>query len=200
MASRQLPSLRPLLRGGDRRSLAQSKRALALALARPERVTELVTLAGDRDWLISLRALDLLEKLAHQHPEWIAPHQRLFIGPLADSDKWEVRLQVVRALPLFHWSARDRSRALQILARDAAHPRTFVRAWAADSLATFAEEDGAVRPALDRCLRAMEDSGRPALAARARHIRARMAPLLASHPGSPAPAVSRRRRSTSATS
>jgi hypothetical protein len=166
-------SLRALLQGGDRRSLARSKRALSLVLARPERVSELVALAGDDDWLVSLRALDLLEKLAQDHPSWIAPHQRLFIGPLADSDKWEVRLQIVRALPCFRWSRADRPRVLQIILRDTAHPRTFVRAWAADSLARFAEEDPSLRPALDRCLRSMETSGRPALASRARHIRTR---------------------------
>ena len=44
--------------------------------------------------------MDLLEKLAHEHADWVQPHKRLFIGPLADSDQWEIRLQVVRALPL----------------------------------------------------------------------------------------------------
>jgi HEAT repeat protein len=166
-------ALRPLLLGGDRRSLAGSKRALELVLTQPERVKELANLAGDEDWLVALRALDLLEKLAHQHPTWIAPHRRLFVGSLADSDKWEVRLQIVRALPLFHWSPSDRERAVQILLRDTTHPRTFVRAWATDSLARFAEEDATLRPLLERHLREMETSGQPALVTRARHIRAR---------------------------
>jgi len=174
-AREQAGSLRALLAGGDRRSLARSSRALALVRARPERVSELADLAGDRDWLVSLRALDLLEKLAHEQPAWIEPHKRLFIGPLADSDKWEVRLQIVRALPLFHWSPADRRRALQILKRDIAHPRAFVKAWAADSLAAFAEGDASLRPALERRLRELEASGRKALMTRARHIRERLA-------------------------
>jgi len=91
--------LRPLLIGADRRSLAGSKRALERVLAQPDQVTELATLTGDEDWLVGLRALDLLEKLAHRHPAWIAPHRRLFVGPLADSDKWEVRLQIEEAVP-----------------------------------------------------------------------------------------------------
>ncbi len=40
---------------------------------------------------------DLLEKVAHEHPEWVAPYKKVFIGPLAESDKWEIRLQIVRA-------------------------------------------------------------------------------------------------------
>jgi len=84
-----------------------------------------------------------------------------------------VRLQIVRALPLFRWSPGDRRRVLQILQRDIAHPRAFVKAWATDSLAAFAEEDASLRPTLEGRLREMEASGRKALTTRARHIRER---------------------------
>jgi 8-oxo-dGTP diphosphatase len=167
-------SLRGFLVGGDRRSIARSARAGALVRSKPELVAELAGLTADEDWLVSQRALDLLEKIAHEHPEWIEPHQRVFIGPLADSDKWEVRLQIVRALPLFPWRAAERSRVLAILRRDVRHPQTFVKAWALDSLATFAEKDPALRRAVLRHLRSFERSGSKALAARARHVRERL--------------------------
>jgi hypothetical protein len=32
----------------------------------PERIDELAALANDEDWLVSMRAMDLLEKLAHE--------------------------------------------------------------------------------------------------------------------------------------
>src|SRR6185503_1914784 len=130
-------SLRPLLSGGDRRSVAESGRARGLIESNPGRVSELATLTGDADWLVSMRALDLLEKFAHDHPDWVQPHKQLFIGPLADSEKWEIRLQVVRALPLLTWTPRERKRVVEILRRDLEHPQKFVRAWALDSLATF---------------------------------------------------------------
>jgi hypothetical protein len=98
--TRSSDSLRDLLLGGDRRSIARSGLALKLVRSSPERVAELAALAGDEDPLVSQRALDLLEKLALGQPEWIEPHKHLFIGALADSDRWEVRLQIVRALPL----------------------------------------------------------------------------------------------------
>jgi len=125
--------------------------------------------------LVSQRALDLLEKLAHEYPDWVKPHKRLFIGSLADSDRWEVRLQVVRALPLFMWTAHERRRVVAILKRDIAHTQKFVKAWALDSLATFAQEDARLRPIVLRYLRAFERSGSKALAARARRVRARFA-------------------------
>src|SRR5437867_6348497 len=150
--SRRKPpsSLRSLLAGGDRRSVAQSGRARAIVSAQPDRVSELAQLAGDEDWLVSMRALDLLEEFAHDHPEWVQSHKKLFIGSLSDSDKWEVRLQIVRALPLLNWTRRERVRAIAILQRDVKHPQKFVRAWALDSLATFAEKNAALLPLVYR--------------------------------------------------
>ena len=172
-------SLRSLLAGGDRRSIAGLNRALALVRASPDRVAQVVALAKDADWLVSMRALDLLEKLVHDHPEWIQPYRRVFIGPLADSDKWELHLQIVRALPFLRWTPRERSRVLAILRRDLDHPQLFVRAWALDSLAQFAEEDRTLMPVVRQYLAEFTRSGRPALAARARKIRSRLsAPAL----------------------
>jgi hypothetical protein len=172
---REPGSIRSLLAGGDRRSVAQSERARALVQSQPERVSQLAVLAEDADWLVSMRAMDLLEKLAHEHPEWVQPHKRLFIGPLADSDKWEIRLQVVRALPLLKWTPREGKRVLEILTRDLEHPQTFVRAWALDSLATFSRGHRAIAPMVERGLESFERSASKALRTRARHIRERIA-------------------------
>lgn len=81
----------------------------------------------------------------------------------------------MRALPLFSWTARERKRVAAILTRDVEHPQTFVRAWALDSLATIAQRQRELVPAVERGLRAFEGSGRKALVTRARHIRARLA-------------------------
>lgn len=121
-----------------------------------------------------MRALDLLEKLAHDHPDWIEPHKRLFIGSLADRDEWEIRLQIVRALPLFAWTARQRDRVVAILRRDLEHPQTFVRTWSLDSLATLAAGDRALRALVTRQLAAFERSESKAVQARARKIRQRL--------------------------
>jgi len=82
---------------------------------------------------------DLLEKVAHEHPEWVAPYKKVFIGPLAESDKWEIRLQIVGALPLFRWTAAESKRMERILLENVTFPQTFARAWALDSLATLSE-------------------------------------------------------------
>jgi hypothetical protein len=131
-------------------------------------------LALDADWLVSMRALDLLEKLAHEHADWVAPHKQLFIGPLADSDKWEIQLQIVRALPLFEWTRIERQRVVEILLRNLEHPQKFVKVWALDSLATFASNDDALKPVVHRHLRQFDRSKSRALLTRAKHIRQRL--------------------------
>jgi len=148
---------RDLLSGGDRRSIADSARVRALIEQRPTRVKELAALTADEDWLVSQRALDLLEKLAHEHPEWIAPYKRVFIGPLAQSDKWEIRLQIVRALPLFRWTAAESKRMERILLENLAFPQTFVRAWALDSLATVSERKAKLLRPEARCQRSRRE-------------------------------------------
>ena len=140
----------------------------------PDRIAELAVLAEDRDWLVSMRAIDLLEKLGHERPAWLQPHKRIFIGPLADSDRWEIRLQIVRALPLLRWTRGERKRVVEILCRDTRHPKKFVRAWALDSLAKFAQQDAALADVLERGLAEFARSPSKALQARARLIRARL--------------------------
>ena len=167
-----------LLTGGDRRSIARSDRARRLVRANPARVSELVTLTKDHDWLVAMRAVDLLEKLAHEHVEWVEPYKRVFIGDLADSDTWEVHLQIVRTLPLFTWKRSERRRVVDILVRDVEHRRMFVKAWALDSLATFAAQDTTLMPLVRRWLARFEQSGSAALATRARHIRRRLSSQL----------------------
>ncbi len=186
--SRSAASLRRLLAGGDRRSIAGSNRALALILATPERVGDVAALATDADWLVSLRALDLLEKLVHDHADWVQPHRAVLIGSLADSDKWEVQLEIVRALPFLTWTRRERRRVVAILRRDLEHPQLFVRAWALDGLARFAEDDATLMPVVRQHLAAFARSGRPALETRARKIRSRLLARAASGNETPAEA------------
>jgi len=163
-----------LLSGGDRRDIAQSNSARILVEREPALVQELASLTEDADWLVAQRALDLMEKLAHEHPDWIEPHKAVFIGPLVNSDKWEIRLQLVRALPLFRWTGAQSKRVEAILVENVEFPQTFVRAWALDGLATFAQRRARLAPAVEQYLRSFERSSSKALQARARHIRARL--------------------------
>ena len=134
-------AIRALLAGGDRRSIAKSNRARVEISAIPRSVTELAALVDDPDWLVSQRALDLMEKLARDNPARIQPYKNIFIGPLAQSDKWEIRLQIVRALPLFRWTPAQARRVEKILIANVSYPQIFVRAWALDGLVSSRNDD-----------------------------------------------------------
>jgi hypothetical protein len=167
--------IRRLLSGGDRRDIAQSNRVRAMVELLPSLVDKLAVLTADEDSLVAQRAIDLLEKLAHDHPDWVEPHKKVFIGPLAKSDKWEIRLQIVRALPLFKWSVEEQRRVEAILLENVSFPQTFVRAWALDGLATLSQRRRTLTSVVQRHLREFERSSSKALQARARHIRQRLA-------------------------
>jgi hypothetical protein len=87
---------------------------------------------------------------------------------------WQVRLQVVRALPLFRWSRRERRRALAILERELAHPRTLVRASAVEALAWLAAGDPALRQRIERALDELERSRRASVIAQVHRVRQRL--------------------------
>jgi HEAT repeat protein len=167
-------SLRPLLVGGDRRSIARSNEALALLRADPTRIAGLASLVGDDDPLVVMRAVDLIEKLAHERPEWIQPHRKRLIGSLAQHGAWEVRLQIARALPLLRWTAAERKRAVAILLGYARHPQKFVKAWSVDSLSQFAAHDASLLPVVEALIEDFERSASPSLISRARQIRQRL--------------------------
>jgi hypothetical protein len=63
-----------------------------------------------------------------------------------------------------------------ILLRDGEHPQKFVRTWALDSLARFAQTDPRLVPDVLRHLLRFERSGSKALMARGRRIRERLRP------------------------
>jgi HEAT repeat protein len=170
----RLDSLRRLLAGGDRRSIARSNEALALLRADPARIPDLVGLVDDSDWLVVMRAVDLMEKLAHEHPGWIQPHRKLFIGPLADHPSWEIRLQIARALPLLRWTRAERVRVVAILLGYVKQPQKFVKAWSADSLSQLAADDASLMSVVEGLIEDFERSGSPALISRARQIRNRL--------------------------
>jgi hypothetical protein len=172
-AGRTRAELRQLLDGQDARSLAQSVRARALVDERPGRISEVAALAGHANWVVAMRAIDLLEKIARDDPAWVQPHRRVFLVASA-SDRWLIRLQVVRALPLLKWTPKERVEVIRALERDIRHPQLFVRAWALDSLATFATRTASLMPVVRRTLMAFDRSASAALRARARQIRARL--------------------------
>jgi hypothetical protein len=165
--------LRRLLDGRDSRSLAQSAAARTLIEARPARIAVLAALAGHANWVVAMRAFDLLEKIARAHPAWVQPHRAVLLTA-ATHDQWLIRLQAVRGLPLLTWTPRERAEVVGALRANVRSAHLFVRAWSLDGLATLALGQRSLLPEVRRWLGVFERSPSAALRARARHIRARL--------------------------
>ena len=83
------------------------------------------------DWMVCMRALDLLEKRAHEHAEWVARHRDVFLGV----NKWEVASADRSGAPALRLEASG-ARARGEYPRSRSRPSAEVRApWALDSLA-----------------------------------------------------------------
>jgi hypothetical protein len=166
------PAFVSLLSGGDRRSLAQAPRVLAIVEREPSRLRELVSLLDASDPLVVQRSLDVLEKVARRDARCVQPFRARFLE-LADSDRWEVLLQLVRLLPLLTWTGRQRARVQEILRSNLSHPRAFVRAWALDGLAALAGSDAEQRTEVRKLAAQLAATDDKAVQVRARAILAR---------------------------
>jgi HEAT repeat protein len=165
--------LRDLLTGGDRRSIAQADKALQIAREDRAAVDELARLTGDEDWLVAQRACDVLEKLLRERPEWVQPHRQVFFS-LLSSPYWETRLQCVRALPLFAWSAKKRRAVVEVLRKAIDDEQKFVRCWALDGFALMVADEPAFQTELLGRVSEFLGSDAPSMRARAKAIAKRL--------------------------
>ncbi|HLK15980.1 MAG TPA: hypothetical protein VKT78_14335 [Fimbriimonadaceae bacterium] len=168
-------TLRDLLTGGDRRSIARASEALDIARQDQAAVDELARLTAGPDPLVAERALDVLEKLVHERPEWLQPHRQVFVDLLAHPH-WECRLQCVRAIPALTWTQQERSAVVERLREAIDDSQKFVSCWALDGYARLADNDPIKRKEIDRRLTEFLGSGVPSMRARARAIAKRLAP------------------------
>lgn len=157
------------MKGGDRRSLAQAAEALELVRHDQTRIAELVELTGDADPLVAYRACDVLEKLAHDDMAAVSEFRHVFVQRMTHP-YWEARLQCVRAVSLFEWGEAERVEVITALRERLDDEKQFVRAWALDSFAAFANGDETLQGEVDARIREFLGSQSKALQARARAI------------------------------
>jgi hypothetical protein len=126
------------------------------------------------DPLVSMRALNLLERLTRQHPGRRTRYRNVLIGPLAESEDWEIRLRVVRLLPLFDWKPDELTRVHSILRQGARHRQRTVWTSALESLAAMAMKDPGLLGTVRRHLHEIASSAKGPDLVRIRAIRTRL--------------------------
>ena len=157
-----------------RGSPTEAAERLAMDLHRdPGGIPALVRATSSPSLATRRLAYETLERLAHRSPELVSPHRMCLLRSDAISGPWEVRLQMVRALPLLHWTQLEEGRVLEILRHNARDPNAFVSCWATDAFSRIA----AYRPDLgaeaELLVAELEHSQHRSHQARARAIRRR---------------------------
>jgi HEAT repeat protein len=165
--------LRDLLTGGDRRSIARANEAVAISREDPIAIDELARLTADVEPLVSSRACDVLEKLAHENPTWVQRHRTVFLACM-NAPYWEARLQCARAVALFEWSEIERPRVIEALRKRIDDEQKFVRCWALNSFAVLVGEDPQYWAELDERIAKFLTCDSPSMRARARAIAKRL--------------------------
>jgi hypothetical protein len=158
------------LTGGDRRSIGKANEVVAEVLATPALFREVISgmLAGDS--LVRMRAADAVEKITASHPEYLAPHRRTLIGPVARIDQKEVRWHVAQLLPRVAWNTAERKQVISLLEGYLHDNSSIVKTFAMQALADLSRRSPELRPIVLRRLRELTVSGTPAMRARGRKI------------------------------
>lgn len=160
-----------LLAGGDRRSLAQSARAVRLILDDRRRVNELVAALHSRDPLIAMRAADVCEKISRRRPQWLAVHRAWLVQRMLSTTDPVIRWNLIQVMPRLNHGPRSLQRLVRRLtAWFWNDPSALVRVAALTAVVELGEAVPDVAPMARELLDEARSSPSAAIRARARLI------------------------------
>jgi hypothetical protein len=98
-----LQNLRALIVQGDMRTIGASKQVCAMIMEKPELMREAISLMGDSETGVAMRAADVVEKASRAHPELLVGYKlsllELFHSSLQKEVVWHL-LQLIPRLAL----------------------------------------------------------------------------------------------------
>lgn len=166
--------LLPLLSGGDRRSIGRANEVAERVCAQPELAKELAdALTHDSD-VVRMRAADALEKVAASNAAAVRPFRGRLVSLAARAAQQELRWHLAQILPRLGLTAAERARLVPVLRAWLADDSRIVQANALEALVVLALEDAALRPDVEKLVRARAKDGPPSLQARARRLARRL--------------------------
>lgn len=170
-STQPVTDLRPLLSGGDRRSIGQVEQVCAIIAADPELFGQLVVAMTDADPLVRMRSADAVEKLTVAHPEWLRPHREALLGPIASIDQQEVQWHLAELLPRLTLSPADRQRAWEIMRRNFdTSSSKIVRVFSLQAMFDLSAQDPELRATVVEICQIAQDDPAPSMRSRARAL------------------------------
>lgn len=170
-------ALLEMLAGGDRRSIGRSNEVAAEVLANPPLFAELVRGMQSGDPLLRMRAADAAEKVTVHNPGLLQPHRKQILNTIARIPQQEIRRHVAQFFSRISWTRAERAVVLSVLREYLEDKSSIVRTTAMQALADQAERDRSIRAGIVKQLKALTESGTPAMQARGRKLLARLEQL-----------------------
>jgi hypothetical protein len=158
------------LAGDDRRSIGRSNEVVAEVLARPALFRLVFEGLLDDNAMIRMRAADAVEKITAKRPELLEPYKKKLLRDVAGINQQEVRWHLALMIPRLRLTRNERAEALGLLMEFLHDKSSIVKTFAMQALADLALQDPSLEPQVIPLLRALTETGTPAMKARGRKL------------------------------
>lgn len=107
--------LHRVLGAGDLRSAGKTENIIKQAQSSARLRKKLFSLLDDDNRLIRMRTSDVLEKVTHDHPEWLLPHRALLLSVMQKYEDKELRWHLVQLAGRTDWTTAQRKVIIRLL-------------------------------------------------------------------------------------
>lgn len=159
------------LQGGDLRSIARSNEVVRDVREDPALFAEVFEGLFSDDPRVRMRCADVLEKVSVKRADLLQPFNERLIHQVSQIPQQEVQWHAAQMFSYLELSQAERDAILQILLSYLDITKSnIVKVCAMQALADLAVQDNALRPFVLKKLRALTETGRPALVSRGRKL------------------------------
>ncbi len=159
------------LLGGDLRSIGRADEVIAEILKEPSLFYEVFKGMKNENPLIRMRAADVIEKIAREHPEYLRPCKEELINEISEIDQQEVRWHVALLFSYLDLTDTEKSVVVEKLVAWVKNSKSkIVIVNSLQALADIGRQDSRCKALALKTLEEAMAGGSPAVVARAKKL------------------------------
>ncbi len=162
------------LRGGDLRSIGRSNEIVSDIEDDPALIEKVFPGLYNHDLVLKARSADVIEKVTRNRPELLLNHKKEIISILRNETQQEVCWHIAQMVPRLKYTAEEEKEIVDGLNKYLSHQSKIVRVSALEALTDLAEKNKALIKEVINTIRLHEETGSPAIQARARKLLKRL--------------------------
>lgn len=162
------------LRGGDRRSVRGVAEVVRRVAEDPDLFGEVFAGITHEDPVVRMRCADAVEKITVDYPDYLEPFRNQLLRLAESARDKEVRWHMAQLIPRLRWNDGERQRAVAILDDYLSDESRIVKTFAMQALADLVVQDPRLRRFAVARIRALMETGSPAMKSRGRKLLARL--------------------------